>query len=71
MSILTKMIDQFNQLPADVQLQVTDYVDFLAQKHQTKEQLKLTSDERRSLEKCLGISPMNNTSPRREAVLIG
>ncbi|WP_299461203.1 hypothetical protein [uncultured Microscilla sp.] len=71
MSILTKMIAQLDQLPADAQLQVADFVEFLAQKNETKECLKLSSDERRSLEKCLGISPTNKRNSKREAVLVG
>lgn len=70
MSILAKMTDQFNQLPADVQLQVMDFVDFLAQRYEVQESLKLTSDERRSLEKSLGISPKSDYKTKREAVLI-
>lgn len=71
MSIFKKMIDQLDQLPTDAQLQVVDFVEFLTQKHQPKESLKLNSDERRSLEKCLGISPKSNQKPKREAVLVG
>lgn len=71
MSILKKMIDQLDQLPTDAQLQVADFVEFLTQKHQTKESLKLNSDERRSLEKCLGVSPKNSKKTKREAVLVG
>lgn len=70
MSILAKMVDQFNQLPADVQLQVMDFVDFLAQRHEVQESLKLTSEERRSLEKSLGISPKSDYKTKRKAVLI-
>lgn len=71
MNLLAKTINQLEQLPIDAQIQVADFIDFLTQKHQTKESLKLNSDERRSLEKCLGISPRNQQNPKREAVLVG
>ncbi|HAS46154.1 MAG TPA: hypothetical protein DCS93_37080 [Microscillaceae bacterium] len=65
----TQLVNQINQLPPDVQLQVLDYVEFLSQKYIDKDCLKLSSEERRSLEKCLGVSPGDNQTIQRKAVL--
>lgn len=70
MNIATRLTDQFNQLPKDAQLQVLDFVEFLSQKNVTKDSLKLSSEERRSLEKCLGVSPNDHTHTQREAILV-
>ena len=65
----TQLINQINQLPQAARLQVLDYVEFLSQKYIDKDCLKLSSEERRSLEKCLGVSPGDNQIAQREAVL--
>lgn len=70
MNIAARLIDQFNQLPKDVQLQVLDFVEFLSNKNVTKDSLKLSSEERRSLEKCLGVSPNDHNHTQREAILM-
>ncbi len=69
MDITTRLMSQLDQLPRDVQLQVLDYAEFLSRKHVAKECLKLSSEERRSLEQCLGVSPSDNQTIQREAVL--
>ncbi|OJJ22302.1 hypothetical protein BKI52_06360 [marine bacterium AO1-C] len=69
MDITTRLITQIDQLPQDVQLQILDYVEFLSQKYVVKECLELSSEERRSLEKCLGVSPGNSQTTQREAIL--